>query len=123
MSGELSSPHITVSGSGDVYLGLGVLGNDRVLRFSPDGKRIGTEALTLNDVSETWYAQPRTGRRWVVGYEKVYLIDGKGAVVRTITRRADGLWLERPENASVTANGSIAVVSHGNGGFVGGRSP
>ena len=64
-------------------------------------------------VSETWYAQPATGRRWVLGNEKVCLIDRAGALVRTITRRADGFWLERPESASAAPDGSIAVVSRG----------
>jgi sugar lactone lactonase YvrE len=113
--GELAFPCITVAGSGDVYLGLDMLGDHRYLHFSPEGKRVGIESTKLNDVSETWYAQPGTGRRWVLGYENVYLIDGSGAVVRTIMRRADGFWLTHPDTASAAADGSIAVVSGAGG--------
>jgi hypothetical protein len=111
VAGEFFLPHLTVSDSGDVYLGLDVLKNNQYLHFSPLGKRVGIEALKLDDISEKWYAQPGTGRRWVLGYEKVYLIDGTGATIRTIMRRADGFWLEHPENASVAADGSLAIVS------------
>jgi hypothetical protein len=111
--GELSSPHLTVADSGDVYLGLGMLGGNRFLHFSSEGKRIGIEASKLDEICEEWYAQPGTARRWVLGYEKVHLIEGTGAVVRTITRRADGLWLERPKTASAALDGSIAIMSGG----------
>ncbi len=113
--GELSFPCVTVAESGDVYLGLDMFGSHRYLHFSLEGKRVGIESTKLDDVIETWYAQPGTGRRWVVGYEKVYLIDGTGAVVRTVMRRADGFWLAHPDTASVAADGSIAVLSGAGG--------
>ena len=112
---ELHSPGLTVSDSGDVYLGLGMFGKNGFLHFSPEGKRVGIMTSKLGEISEHWYAQPGTARRWVVGYEKVYLIDEKGAVVRTITRRADDFWLEHPDSASTAPDGSIAVLSRGKG--------
>jgi sugar lactone lactonase YvrE len=108
---ELRMPHLTASDAGDVYLGLADAGGPHYLHFGRDGKRLGIEELKLDAVSQDWYAQPGTGRRWVLGYEKVFLVDGAGAVLRTIARRADGLWLERPDQASVAADGSIAVTS------------
>ncbi len=114
--GELYHPQLTVSDSGDVYLGLDDLGGSRrSLHFAFDGKRVGIEESNLDHISEKWYAQPGTRRRWVLGYQKLYLIDGTGVVLRTIMRRADGCWLEYPKCASVAADGSIAVASGGRG--------
>jgi hypothetical protein len=110
VSRALMLPDLTVSDSGDVYLGLGTFGH-KYLHFAADGKRIGIETCKLDEISERWYAQPGTDRRWVTGYEKVYLIDSKGTVIRTIARRADGVWLDHPGRASVAADGSIALVS------------
>jgi hypothetical protein len=115
ISRELFLPDVTVSDSGDVYLGLGTFGSNRYLHFAPDGKRVGFDASKLDEISEEWCAQPGTDRRWVLGYEKIYLIGGDGAVVRTIMRRADGFWLDHPEKGSVAADGSIAVVSRSRG--------
>lgn len=113
IKGELSLPNLTVSDSGDVYLGVDRHGAHRYLHFSPEGKHVGIEDSKLDDICEERYSQPKTGRRWVLGYEKLFLVDGPGAVVRTITRRADRFWLEHPEKASVASDGSIAVVSSG----------
>ena len=68
---ELSLTQITVADSGDVYLDVGNVVNHKYLHFSPDGKRAGVEKAKLDDISEKWYDQPGTGRRWVLGYEKV----------------------------------------------------
>ena len=108
---ELSRAHLTVSDAGEIALDVGETGSNRYLRFSAEGKRIGIEAAKLDVIQEKWYAQPRTGQRWVLGYTKVYLVDEAGAVTRTITRRADEFWLISPHNASVAADGSIAVIS------------
>jgi hypothetical protein len=105
--------NVTVSETGDVFLGLGDFTNIRFLHFSPDGNRVGIETSKLNEITESRYAQPGTARVWVLGYEKVYLIDEKGAVIRTIKRRPDGFWLEHPKTAATAPDGSIAVVSSG----------
>ncbi len=109
--GPLFLPDLTIAESGDVYLGLGWAGGQRYLHFAPDGRRIGLETARLDRISPRRYAQPGTDRRWVLAYHNLYLMAGDGTMVRTITRRADGFWLARPENASVAADGSIAVVS------------
>ena len=118
---ELPMPHLTVANAGDVYLGLGSMGSSSYLHFSPEGKRIGIASLGLDDIHEDWYCQPGTDHRWVLGYEKVYLVDGAGKAIRTVARRADRLWLERPETASVAPDGSIAVVSRAKGAILGAR--
>jgi hypothetical protein len=111
---ELSTAHLTVAESGDVYLG--VSRDGRYLHFSPEGTRVGVESLELDEVTEKWYCQPGTGRRWVLGYEKVYLVDGAGKVLLTVARRADGKWLDRPDEASIAPDGSLAVLSSGREG-------
>ena len=111
ISGDGHASNLTVSDSGDVYLGLGMFEEHKYLHFAPDGKRIDIETSKLDEISEEWYAQPGTKGRWVLGYQKVYLIAGNGAVARTIMRRADGFWLEDPHTASVAADGSIAILS------------
>jgi hypothetical protein len=108
---ELALPHVTVSDAGDVYVSLGVAGNGRYLHYSGGGKPVGVESVGLDDIREEWYCQPTTGQRWVLGYEKVFLIDASRKVLRTIARRADGRWIKSPEHASVAPDGSIAVLS------------
>jgi hypothetical protein len=113
VTGELSSPQITVADSGDVYLSLDGSFDRRFLRFAPDGNSLGIERSKVNETGEKWYAQRGTERRWVLGYERIFLIDRTRVVARTIARRADGLWLEQPVIASVAPDGSIAALSWG----------
>ena len=83
------------------------------LRFRPDGSRVGTEKLGLDDVTETWHFVPGTSRRWVVGYEELWLVGEDGKVVREIRRQPDGNWLAKPEAVGVAPDGSAAVVATG----------
>ncbi len=110
----LYDPNVTVSDSGEIYLGMGDFTKSQILHFSPDGKRIAIETSKLNEITESRYAQPGSARVWVLGYEKVYLIDEKGAVIRTIKRRPDGSWLEHPRTGATAPDGSIAVLSSDN---------
>ena len=108
---QLYAPNLTVSDSGDTYLGLGRMGGDRFLHF----------ALTVNASDSTnpsSMKSMRSGSRSPAhpavgcsGDQTVFLVDEKGAVVRTITRRADGFWLGHPQAASTAPDGSIAIVS------------
>jgi hypothetical protein len=111
----LHKPNLTVSDGGDAYLGLGITGDGPYLHFSPEGNRLRIESLRLKDIQEKWYCQPGMGRRWILGYEKIYLVDSAGKVLRTVTRRPDGQWIAMPENASVAADGSVGVLSSGQG--------
>jgi hypothetical protein len=102
--------HITVGDPGEISLRL--FDNTHYLRLSAEGRWIPTGASKLRDGSEEWYAQPGTGRRWVLGDNRAYLVDADGSVVRTIDRRPNSsALLSHPSHASVAADGSIAVVS------------
>jgi hypothetical protein len=110
--------HLTVSDSEDIFLGLGFMNKNRYIHYAPDGHSLDVAPSKLDDLIEVWHAQPKTNRRWVLGYHKVYLIDKDGTIVRTILRRADGRWLGHPGNASVAADGSIAIMSRDDGSNV-----
>ncbi len=51
LADELSFSHLTVSDSGHIYLASGVLGKNRFLHFSSDGRRVGIEE---SDLGEDW---------------------------------------------------------------------
>ena len=121
ITGELGLPDLTVSDSGDVYLGLEAQGNSGFLHFSPDGHRVGIEVSRPAKICKEWYAQPGTDRRWLLGNDRFYLIDATGAAVRTIAHRADGFWLEQAETAAAASDGSLALVSCGKRGAGGGE--
>ena len=89
---------VTMDGKGRIYAVVGRTGAAH--GFGPDGTWLHVCVPDASDVPDELR-------------EKVYLIDEKGAVFRTITRRADGLWLERPETAATAPDGSNAVVSGG----------
>ena len=87
---------------------------ENYLHFSAAGERIRDSQIPAAAYELQWYAQPRTGRFWGLGYEEVFLLDESFATVRTITRRPDGNWLESPHSAAVSSNGAIAVIAHSN---------
>jgi hypothetical protein len=105
----LRSPDLTVSGTGEVFLGDHL--ETRWLRFAADGTRLGWESNLFDDVTETWHFVPGGTRRWVRTYHDVRLVDGERTVVRTIARRPDGNWLESPTQVAVADDGSAAVGS------------
>ncbi len=116
IEGRFGGEQLTVSDDGHVYLSLGDLVLDRVgqyLHFSPDGTRQGIETLALDSIREDWYLQPGTGNRWVVTYEKIYLVNPAGTLLKTIERCPDRKWLEHPSRASVAPDGSLAVIAQG----------
>jgi hypothetical protein len=114
--GNPSLSQLTVSDEGHVYLSLGGAGggrNGQHIHFSPDGNRRGIDRLDLDEISQDWYSQPGTGHRWVVAYEKIFLVDRAGGVLKTIERCPDRKWLEHPARASVAPDGSLAVLARG----------
>ena len=46
-----------------------------------------------------------------MGYQNVFLVQNLNKVVNTISRRADGKWLEYTKRAAVAADGSLAVLA------------
>jgi hypothetical protein len=108
------NPKLSVADTGDIYVT-----TDRTsqyLHFSPDGKRHGFERLRAvtdgdEDLAGRWLPRPGGTGRWVLGYQKIGLADGKGEVTRTIDRQPNGHWLESLAEGAVAPDGSLAVVS------------
>ena len=109
-------PAITVDDPGDVYLELGdgvASPNDerQFAHFSADGNRLKDVALP----ARACFFQPGTANIVALRYEEVLLVDPSGKTLRTIRRRPDGNWLEHPHAVSLAADGSMAIVSRGEG--------
>ncbi len=106
---------IASSKPGEVFLSGGdsSLEKPTSVHFGPDGKRIGTKRLGLDNIKERWCPLPVNSRILVVGYQNAFIADAQGTVQRKIQRRPDGMWLEHPDSASVAPDGSFAIVSGG----------
>jgi hypothetical protein len=107
--GELSLPSLTVNDAGEVFLAED--GSKGFVRFDASGERRGLARLALDQVSQEWYAQPGTGRTWVVGYDALFLVGADRTVVRSIVRAPDGTWLREMGPAGVASDGSIALAT------------
>lgn len=111
--GHISSTHLTVTHDG----GLLVLmkeddeKRERYLAFGPDGSRKGIKQLGLDDITEEWYCQPRTGNILVLGYHEVYLVDPADKLFAKIERQADRRWFEYLSGAAFAADGSFVINS------------
>lgn len=105
---------IAVDKSGDVYADLRDHGEEPVkyLHFDRDFKRVGWMQIDSDDLRQEWHFQPCVDRCWILGYRDVFLVDNMRDIVRTISRRADRLWLEYPIAAATANDGSVAVVAH-----------
>jgi hypothetical protein len=103
-------PDVAVADSGDLYLTVSDK-KDQHLHFSPEGKRLGFESLGLDTITECLRYQPGNSMKWVVGYETIWLVEGKNKVSKTIERRPDGTWLQHLDPAVVGADGSLAIMA------------
>ncbi len=104
---------LTVDGTGAVYarpcsFGLAPC---RYLRFDEKGARTGLQSSKTGDITEEWYFRPGGQEMLIVGYERSYLFDASGKQAALVERRADGLWMERFEDAAVAGDGGFAVVA------------
>ena len=63
--------------------------------------------VDLMSVSQDWYFQPEGPLCWIVGDEDVFLVKDLQNVVRKISRRADGMWLERPSTLGVAPDAPL----------------
>jgi hypothetical protein len=105
---------LTTTDGGDVYASRKAspeIGHPEFLHYDAKGRRLGVEALDIDHISQKWIAQPESARRWVLGYENVFLVDFDDKVVRRIERDGQRHWLLGPGPASVAADGSLALVS------------
>lgn len=114
--GNVISPHLAASDAGDVYVECEVAKPDH-LHFAPDGRRVGIERLSLDDVSEERYPQNVAGRMLVLGYQAAFLVNQIGKTVRTIERRPNRDWLDRVEAAAVASNGAFAILASATGEY------
>lgn len=111
---EPRSMRITVSDTGDVYLNPYVLAAEwkgRYIHYSSDGKPLDVKKHVLDDVRQDWFCQPKSGNRWILGDDLIYLVNGTDAMLKVIDRCADRRWLGRPEGAAVAPDGSLAVIA------------
>lgn len=100
---------LTVFASGEVFLSGDA--SKGLARFGANGERLGIGPATSADGLQKWYAQPGTGRMWVVGRSSVSLREADGRVLRSIERAPDGKWLHGLTDAAVARDGSLAVTS------------
>jgi hypothetical protein len=108
---DLRDTDITASDRGDIFMSLSTLDGRRHLHYSGEGKRVGFESLPAKFATQMWCPQPGTARRWVLCGEVALLVESSGAVIRTIARRCDRIWLDSVEKGSVASDGSIAIVA------------
>lgn len=109
---ELSLPAITVSDAGEIYVERAARG-DRAgyVRYSKDCTRIGVESATVDSIAETWLAQPGSERRWVLGHEKLYLLNADGTQYVEQGRDAQGHWLIDPALPASADDGSLVLYT------------
>ena len=88
------------------------------VHFDANLKRVGSVNVDLMSVFQDWYFQPAGPLCWIVGDEDVFLVKDLQNVVRKISRRADGMWLERPSTLGVAPDGSVAVLVESQSGQV-----
>ncbi len=108
---EIWFPAITTNDKEDVYLGLGEQFYPDFKRpyahFSADGRRLENVVLPAGEC----FFQPGSGVLVTLRYEDVRLIDPAGKLLRTINRRPDGNWLERPHAIALAPDGSMAILA------------
>ena len=109
--------HVTGSADGDLYVLLSQ-DNQAYIRFDKNLKRVGKVRIDLDSVSQEWNFPPSGTLCWVGGYENVYLVQELRKVVRKISRRADGQWLERSCSLGVAPDGSVAILARSEAGAV-----
>ncbi|MFO1350996.1 MAG: hypothetical protein U1F68_10115 [Gammaproteobacteria bacterium] len=104
---------ITVAGDGSIHVKGVTLDVPGYLGFDSKGHRIGIEKFARAEDAflEKWYFKPTNRERWVVGYDKLRLIDTDGKLIRLLERRPNHEWLGYIDSAAVAQDGSIAVVS------------
>lgn len=102
--------HVAVSPDGQVYVSLDLCSSSYV-HFDAGHQRLGRVTTDVDPITQTWHFQPSNNLCWVVAYNHVFLVKGTQDVLRRVSRRADGRWVEYPGEASVAPDGSLAIAS------------
>ncbi len=106
VSEKLWRQTLAVNNEGHVFLSVDdTRSESSFVHFSESGERLGVVKFKTQD----WHFQPRTKNGLALGFENAYLIDPNGKLLRKISRRADGNWLENPRGAAFARDGSFAV--------------
>lgn len=104
-------PALTVNDKGDLYLGLGEKvswdSKRTYAHFSGEGKWLENMVFPAGDC----YFQPTSRSLVAMGDQDVRLIDSAGKTLRTIDRRPDGNWLQRPRGLALAPDGSMAILA------------
>ena len=102
--------HLAFAPNGHLFVALDFDAKD-YLEFGPDFAPIGWSPTPPTDrlFGEQRYFQPNGMNVWIAGMHDLLLFDAASNLLRKISRRADGQWLERPGLAAVAPDGSIAI--------------
>lgn len=108
---EISSvSEVAVSPGGNVYVAVGR--DASRLQFDPSFKRVGVARIPVEPIGQDWTFAPTGNVSWIGTYHDVFLMEDLTNVLRKVSRRADGRWLEYPDAVSVAADGAAAVWAH-----------
>jgi hypothetical protein len=112
IKGSLTSPSLTATHDGRVFLGLddGVIERGRYLEFSAAGDRVARHRW--EERSRTW--NPAAGGFWAIRDNEVVAIGEKGQVTAEVARRRDRRWLGWISGIAVGPDGSLAVDASSN---------
>lgn len=100
--------HVAATEQGDIFVDSEITGCSYV-HFDKSFKRVGRKLVAVDNVVQEWHFQPGGSLCWIGGYADVFLVKDLGDVVRTVSRRADGRWLEDVVAIGVAPDGSLAV--------------
>ena len=102
--------HLAFAPDGHVFVALFFDDKD-YLEFGADLARIGWSPTPPTErlFGEQRFFQPNGSNVWIKGMHDLLLFDAAGHLLRKVSRRADGQWLERPGLATVAPDGSVAI--------------
>lgn len=104
---------ITIDGEGAIYYlpASFSLNGSRYLKIGADGKRVGFQKAISGEVCDEWFFRRQSQERLVLGYERAFLTDAEGIKTKTIERRADRRWLDKPDQAAFAPDGSFIILA------------
>jgi hypothetical protein len=102
--------HLAFAPNGHAFAALDFGAKD-YLEFGSDFTRIGWSPTPPTDhlFGEQRFFQPNGTNLWIAGMHDLLLFDAADNLLRQVSRRANGQWLESPGLAAVAPDGSIAI--------------